>query len=105
MAKTRLGPEGELYQHVGGELRRLRLKANLKQEELAIRIGVSRASIANVEAGKQAIPLHLLVAIARTLETNLDALLPTAKAKIRPRKMPSEAPEVVLSFVRELSAR
>ena len=105
MAKTRFGPEGEFYQHVGEQLRRLRLEADLKQEELAARIGISRASIANVEAGKQAIPLHLLVAMARTLETNLDALLPPTKAKSRRRVVPGGAPAAVLSFVRELSAR
>lgn len=105
MAKTRRGPEGELYQHVGDELRRLRLQADLKQEQLAARVGISRASIANVEAGKQAVPLHLLVAIAHTLGTSLDALLPPVKNKVRRRDVPGGAPEAVLSFIRELSAR
>ena len=103
MAKARIGPDGALYQHVGAEIRRLRLLNDLKQDQLAFRVGMSRASIANLEAGKQAIPLHHLVALARTLDTGIDALLPPGNSKRGQLPIASTAPESVLSFMRELA--
>ncbi len=76
MAKTRIGANGLFYSHVGGQLRTLREGAGLKQDELAAQVGLSRASIANLEAGKQAVPLHLFVAISQALGTEVSHLLP-----------------------------
>jgi transcriptional regulator with XRE-family HTH domain len=104
MTKTRVGAEGDLYRHVGHQVRRLREGANLKQEELSVRVGISRASIANVEAGRQAVPLHILLAIARTLETGLESLLPSTSST-RDVPEPEHIPSSVRKFIRELAVR
>jgi DNA-binding XRE family transcriptional regulator len=67
-----------LYRIVGGKVRmaRERIQPKLSQAQLAKRLGISRASIVNIEAGRQCAPLHLLWQIAETLNTELALLLP-----------------------------
>ena len=103
MAKARPGLDGDLYRHLGREVRHLREAAELKQEDLAARVGLSRASIANIEAGKQAVPLHLLIAIAQTLDTTIDRLVPSRTASSLPSPEDDVPPEVK-AFMRELAA-
>ena len=57
---------------IGENLRRLRGVARLTQDALASNIGVSRATIANMETGRQAMSAYQLVRIARAL--NLPSL-------------------------------
>lgn len=76
MAKFRAGRDGELYRFVGSEIRRRRERQGKTQDELALRIGLSRASVANLEAGRQAVPLHHLVEIATALGASAAHLLP-----------------------------
>jgi len=67
-----------LYSFVGRKIReaRQRTSGNLSQQKLADRLGVSRASIVNIEAGRQHAPLYLLWQIADALNTDLPLLLP-----------------------------
>lgn len=105
MAKARTGADGAFYRHVGGQVRLLREGAGLKQDELAARVGLSRASVANVEAGKQAVPLHLFAAISEALGADMARLLPPpgartgADVKLRP-----DTPSVVRAFVEDVVA-
>lgn len=55
-------------------LRRRQLK--LKQSELAARVGMSRASIANIECGRQNVLLHHAYDIAAVLGVQVGDLLP-----------------------------
>ena len=48
----------------------------LSQAQLARQMGMSRGSIANIEAGNQRIPLHVLLVLARELEVDPDELIP-----------------------------
>ena len=57
---------------IGKNLRRFRMAARLTQDEVASNIGVSRATIANMETGRQAMSAYQLVRIARAL--NLPSL-------------------------------
>ena len=57
---------------VGENLRRLRRIARLTQDALASNVEVSRATIANMETGRQAMSAYQLVRIARAL--NLPSL-------------------------------
>lgn len=67
-----------LYRTVGTNIRivRERLVPKMSQTQLAKKLGVSRVSIVNIEAGRQHAPLHLLWRIAELLGTELALLIP-----------------------------
>lgn len=63
---------------VGRALRTARVKAGVSQATLGRRIGFTRSSVSNLEAGRQRIALHLFVLIAEALAVKPAALLPDA---------------------------
>jgi DNA-binding XRE family transcriptional regulator len=67
-----------LYPAVGRKIRSARDRSTprLSQDNLAKRLGISRASIVNIEAGRQHAPLDLLWKIAQILELELTMLIP-----------------------------
>ena len=69
----------DLYRELGWKIRqaRERFGEKLSQEALAQRLGLSRASMVNIEAGRQRAPLHLLWQIAELLGTDLTMLIPS----------------------------
>ena len=66
------------YQDAGRLVRdaRLRTKPRITQAQLADAVRMTRSSIANLEAGRQRIPLHVLVWIAEVLAVEPATLLP-----------------------------
>jgi transcriptional regulator with XRE-family HTH domain len=66
------------YIEVGRRVRDARIKARPKmtQVQLADALSMTRSSIANLEAGRQRIPLHVLVWIAEVLDVQPPSLLP-----------------------------
>jgi transcriptional regulator with XRE-family HTH domain len=70
----------DIYKQVGKNIRRYREGAHQTQAQLAPQIGISRASLANIEAGRQQVLVHYLYAIADALDldspTSLLATLP-----------------------------
>lgn len=72
-----------IYQHIGEVIRTRRqaLKPRLTQEALAQRVGISRASLANIETGRQNVLVHQLYALAEALGLQpSDFLLPAVQA-------------------------
>jgi transcriptional regulator with XRE-family HTH domain len=67
-----------LYPAVGRKIRAARERSTprLSQDKLAKRLGISRASIVNIEAGRQHAPLDLLWNIAQILDLELTILIP-----------------------------
>lgn len=65
-----------IYLSIGRNVRRERLRLQWSQDQLAERIGLLRTSIANIEAGKQRVPLHTLCLIADALDVLPGRLLP-----------------------------
>ena len=63
------------YRGFGERVRRARGE-RFSQAELARQIGMSRGSIANIEAGHQRVPLHVLTVLARELSVEPASLLP-----------------------------
>lgn len=57
-----------IYKLVGKRISERRREIGLIQEELAQRVGLSRASVANIERGEQKIQLHTLVDFSNALE-------------------------------------
>ena len=65
----------EVQRRVGARVRSRRAELRLTQLALAGRIGLSRPSIANLEAGRQNVSLRQLIALAHALDVELETLL------------------------------
>lgn len=68
--------QNKFYQILGGRIREARIKATLTQETFANFVKLSRASIVNIEKGRQHPPIHLLWDIAKVLNIQVSDLLP-----------------------------
>ncbi len=70
--------EKRLYELVGDRIKRTRerISPKLSQTALARRLGISRASVVNIEAGRQHAPLYLMWRMAEILDAELAALIP-----------------------------
>jgi transcriptional regulator with XRE-family HTH domain len=75
---TEMDDVPRLYPVVGQKIRAARDRSTprLSQDRLAKRLGISRASIVNIEAGRQHAPLDLLWKIAQLLDIELTMLIP-----------------------------
>ncbi|GHF74120.1 transcriptional regulator with XRE-family HTH domain [Amycolatopsis bartoniae] len=68
-----------LYVEVGIRVRNARKQAEWSQTGLGDAIGLTRSSVANIEAGRQHAPAHVIVLIAQTLKLPYDELLPSGE--------------------------
>lgn len=66
---------GVVLETLGSRIARARLRCGLSQEQLGMRVGLSRPSIANLEAGRQDITVTRLSAVARYLRVSVGELL------------------------------
>lgn len=71
-----------LYFVLGKRIKAAREKANLRQVDLAEKVGLTRTSIVNIEQGKQRIQLVEIYRVAMALEIELSDLLPKATDKV-----------------------
>lgn len=67
-----------LYQHIGTTIKQKRKKLEWTQEELARRMAMSRAALANIETGRQNVLVHQLYGFATALGLRIEDLLPQA---------------------------
>lgn len=72
---TRMNPT-TIYQEIGLAIKARRKQLDMTQEHLAVLIGMSRASLANIETGRQTVLIHHLYKIAEQLELDITDLLP-----------------------------
>lgn len=66
----------QFYRIVGKNVKAARIEAGISQTILAQRIGFNRSSIANLEAGRQRIAVHLFFLIAEAIGANPATLFP-----------------------------
>lgn len=66
-----------LYVEVGARIRSTRKQHGWSQDELAHSVRLTRSSIANIEAGRQRAPAHVVVLIAHALDVSVETLLPS----------------------------
>ncbi|MFI2353048.1 helix-turn-helix domain-containing protein [Streptomyces sp. NPDC019443] len=64
------------YMAVGERVRGARTAARMTQAGLAAQLGLTRSSVANLEAGRQRIPLHVFALVADVLDVEPHKLLP-----------------------------
>lgn len=76
MPKDQQMNQDEFYASVGSNVREKRTASGVSQSMLADRIGFTRSSVANLEAGRQRIALHLFVQIEQALNCEPGELLP-----------------------------
>ena len=81
-----------LYRDIGRAVRRLRdqRKPEMSQQVLADAIGLSRASVANIERGHHRIQIHVLYDIAGALDIEPHDLLPHPNRKQPERRLPED---------------
>lgn len=73
----------------------------MTQAELSERVGLSRASVANIEAGRQAVMLHQVMAFSAALAVQPVELLPSAPSAMDREDLPDD----VRQFVTETLSR
>jgi transcriptional regulator with XRE-family HTH domain len=66
-----------LYKLLGDRIRTKRLEFGYSQDYLAKGLGIGRASISNIEAGKHQITLSILYQLSKKLNTEVHLILPT----------------------------
>ena len=78
------------YQILGERVKQGRRRANFSQADLAERLGLTRTSIANLEAGRQRPSTHQSAMLADILGIPIERLLPPAPTAIDPRRKANE---------------
>lgn len=82
--------EQSIYAELGRAVAIRRKMVGLTQAEVAKVVGISRASIANIESGRQKVLLHQVYGLVKALDLkSITELVPAAP----PRAMPAEAGE------------
>lgn len=69
----------DLYNRFGQLLRAHRLRLKMTQADVGKAVGLSRASIANIETGRQHVPLHHVYSFSYVFKVDVSALLPTVE--------------------------
>ncbi|MDX1752010.1 MAG: helix-turn-helix transcriptional regulator [Salinimicrobium sediminis] len=64
-----------LYEFLGNKIREIRISSDMSQKELASKLSLSRASIVNIEKGRQHPSLHLIIDISRIFNVPLNFFL------------------------------
>lgn len=104
--------QNKFYLILGTRIREFRIKASLKQETFAIFLKLSRASIVNIEKGRQHPSIHLLLDIAKVLNIHISDLLPQfeVEEKVSPQwkkiiakeTKDKASKEKIFSFIEEI---
>lgn len=107
--------QSKFYLALGSSIRQARTKAKLKQETFATFLNLSRASIVNIEKGRQHPPIHLLWDIAKILNIQVSDLLPQFEIgeKVSPQwkkiiakeSTNKEIKEKILGFIEEIESK
>ncbi|HXT35016.1 MAG TPA: helix-turn-helix transcriptional regulator [Chloroflexota bacterium] len=69
----------EVYGHIGREIRAARHRRGMTQAELGACVELTRASLNNIEAGRQRLTIQMLYDIASILGVDPCSLLPRAR--------------------------
>lgn len=64
-----------IYKQIGLRVEQIRTALGWTQEELAKKLGYTRVSVANIETGRQRLPLHQVEEISRAFGTTIKHLL------------------------------
>ena len=99
-----VGAAERIYKAFGAQVRKRREVLGLTQLQLSVHIGLTRGSVANIEAGRQSVLLHQFLAIAAALQQAPDQLLPTPTETPSTREQ-SDMPESVLAAIKTIKKK
>ncbi len=85
-----------LYEELGSRIKKGREDLGYKQEAFASLLKISRASLVNIEQGRQKAPLHNLYEISRLIKVPLAELLPNLVDEEQQNSKPKFEEEVKL---------
>ncbi|MBN8853026.1 MAG: hypothetical protein BGO55_14160 [Sphingobacteriales bacterium 50-39] len=91
----------EFYENMGSLIREARLKAEISQDVLAQHLGLTRASIVNIEKGRQRPMIHTLIQIAEAVKVNLTNLIPSTATpslvqnEVPPSELPTDFDNII----------
>lgn len=88
----------QINKNLGRAIRERRDDLGLTQGALAEQIGLSRASIANIEAGEQGMSVSTLLTVAHALELPAETLIHAAREgemELSARELPKEASDAL----------
>lgn len=71
-----------IYKSIGAIIRGKRRQLEMPQEILAGQLGIKRATLANIETGRQRVLVHQLYALAEALKVKAEDLLPPLSTNI-----------------------
>ena len=99
--------EAILYNLIGEGVKQQRIRVGMTQVQLADAVGVLRTSIANIEAGRQKLPLHLLYKLCMELGVEVADILPNNTVVSQPTTIntdgaPTEVPPKAAEFLKQL---
>ena len=110
--------QDNLYKSIGKQIKGLRKRNRLSQKELADQLGLSRASVVNIEVGRQHPSLHLLIDLARIFKVSIldflveefsDTQVETEKLSRRKRELSKLATgdslKMVSEFLEEITSK
>lgn len=66
----------KFYNELGARIKEARTKASINQDALGEFLNLTRASIVNIENGRQKPSIHLLLKMAKVLNVNFNELVP-----------------------------
>lgn len=84
-----------IYAALGMKVRARRDEMGMTQADLSARIGLSRASVANIENGRQAVLLHQFLSLASALCLQPNDLLPSVSSVSDRANLPSKVQEFI----------
>jgi transcriptional regulator with XRE-family HTH domain len=88
----------ELYEAVGERIAVARRGIGMSQAKLAHTVGLTRASVVNIERGRQRPPLHLIWQIAAALNVEATRLIPL-KRELDARGAPVQLDANVVAYI------
>jgi DNA-binding XRE family transcriptional regulator len=92
----------ELYEAIGERIAEVRRATSMSQAKLALTVGLTRASVVNIERGWQRPPLHLIWQIAAALNVEVTRLIPL-KRELDARGAPVQLDANVVSYIEQFA--
>jgi transcriptional regulator with XRE-family HTH domain len=90
---------------LGAAIRAARFARGMTQEDLAARVGITRASVASYETGRRKVSAEVLIQIARACAAPLASFDPSVPSSAASPAMPTPEQAAVQTIIRILEVR